>query len=328
MWRVVGRRALSLAPVLIAVSFLTFLLLSLLPGDPAVQILGPQNVSPEGLAQVREELGLDRPLPMRYLSWLGDTLSGDLGRSYQTRQRVTAAIAERLPITIELVGLAMLFSLVVAIPLGVLSAYRANTRLDAGITGATFGLLSLPNFMLALLLIFFFSVRWNIFPATGWTRLTTAGSWTDLNLARNLRGAVLPALSLGVANVAVFTRLLRTDMISTLQEEYVLVARAKGLPTWRILFLHALRPSSFSLMTVAGVQMGVLLSGTVVIEEIFALPGVGRLLFQSIVQRDLLIVQGVVLIVATGFVFVNFVVDILYSFLDPRIRVGGGRATA
>jgi peptide/nickel transport system permease protein len=319
--RLIGRKLLTLIPVVIAVSLLTFLLLSLLPGDPAVLALGSQSVSPESIAAVRADLGLDRPLIIRYLDWMGQALTGDLGRSYITRQEVTEAILDRLPVTLELMVLSLVISLGLAIPLGVFSAYRAGSRFDRVVTGATFGLLALPNFIFALLLILFLSVGLGWFPATGWNDLSDG-------LGENLRSAFLPALALAVTDIAVFTRLLRTDMISTLQEDHVTMARAKGLPTWRILFRHALRPSSFSLLTVAGLQVGTLLSATVIVETIFAVPGVGRLLFDAIQSRDLLMVQGVVLVLAVSFVLINFVVDLLYTFLDPRIRSGAARVRA
>lgn len=321
MARLIAKKLLTLIPVLLAVSLLTYLLLSLLPGDQAVLVLGGGAVSAESIAAVRAELGLDRPLPLRYLSWLGDAVQGDLGTSYITRQDVTEAVAARLPVTFELMALSLVMALVIAIPLGVFSAYRAGGRFDKTVTGATFGLLALPNFIFALVLIYVFSVALDLFPATGWTPLSEG-------LGANLRSAFLPALALSVANIAVFTRLLRTDMIATLQDDHVTLARAKGLPTWRILFRHALRPSSFSLLTVAGLQIGTLLSGAVIIETIFALPGVGRLLFDAINSRDLLMVQGVVLLLAVTFVVVNFVVDVLYTFLDPRIRSGAARVRA
>ncbi|CAA9236599.1 MAG: Dipeptide transport system permease protein DppB [uncultured Acidimicrobiales bacterium] len=213
---------------------------------------------------------------------------------------------------------AMLMSVMIAIPLGVLSAYRAGTRLDRGVTGATFGLLAVPNFMMALLLIYTLSVRYGLFPATGWTRLTA-------DPVQNLKSVFMPALALAISSMAVLTRLLRTDMIATLQEDHVMLARSKGLSTWRILFRHALRPSSFSLLTVGGLQIGALLGGAVIVEQIFALPGMGRLLLDSIFQRDLLIVQGVVLLIAVIYVLVNATVDVLYTFLDPRIRHGASR---
>jgi peptide/nickel transport system permease protein len=319
MGRMIRKKILHTIPILLAASFLTFLLLSLLPGDPAAQILGAQNTSPAALEAVREDLRLDDPLPVRYATWLGNALTGDLGRSYQTRQEVTTAIVDRLPVTLQLTIMAIGMSLLLAIPLGVLTAYRAGGAIDRGVTGATFGLLAIPNFMVALLLIFFFAVRFGWFPATGWTRFT-------VDPVENLQKAFMPALALAVGNVAVFTRLLRSDMIATLQEDHVMLARSKGLPTWRILFRHALRPSSFSLLTVAGLTIGNTLGGAVVVEEIFALPGVGRLLFQSILQRDLMIVQGVVLFITVTFVVVNAIVDILYTFLDPRIRQGAARA--
>jgi peptide/nickel transport system permease protein len=317
----IAKKLLSLIPVLLAVSFLTFMLISLLPGDPALSVLGPGNVSPENIAQVRSDLRLDDPLPARYISWLGDALQGDLGRSYRTRQDVSDAIIERLPVTVEIVVVALSMSLIIAIPLGVATAYRSGTTFDKTVTGATFGLLSIPNFMVAIVLIYVLAVEYRMFPATGWTPISES-------LGDNLRAVFMPAASLALANIAVFTRLLRTDMIATLQEDHVMLARSKGLPTWRILFRHALRPSSFSLLTVAGITLGSLLGGTVVIETIFALPGIGRLLVDSILQRDVLMVQGIVLFITFSFVMVNFIVDLLYTFLDPRIRQGGSKAHA
>lgn len=321
MGRLIGKKLLTLVPVLLAVSLLTFLLLSLLPGDPALLVLGGQAGSAESIAAVRADLGLDLSLPQRYLSWLWAGLQGDLGTSYITRQEVTGAILERLPVTFELMALSLVMALVIAVPLGVFSAYLVGGRFDKFVTGATFGLLALPNFIFALILIGVFSVGLGILPATGWSPLSDG-------VLENLRSAFLPALALSVGNIAVFTRLLRTDMIATLQEDHVTLARSKGLPTSRILFRHALRPSSFSLLTVAGLQVGTLLSGTVIIESIFALPGVGRLLFDAINSRDLLMVQGIVLLLAVIFVLVNFVVDVLYTFLDPRIRSGATRVRA
>jgi peptide/nickel transport system permease protein len=312
---VVARKALSLVPVLLAVSFLTFLMLNLLPGCLECQILGPDNMDPEAVAAVREDLRLDDPLPARYVAWLGDALTGDLGQSYYTRQDVTDAIVERLPVTLEIVVVSMAISLGLAIPLGMVTAYRAGGLFDRLVTGATFGMLAIPSFMMGLLLIYVFAVELGWFRATGWTRLTD-------DPVGNLRSVFLPALALAAANVAVFTRLLRTDMIATLQEDHVLLARSKGLPTWRILVRHALRPSSFSLLTVSALTVGTLLGGAVIVEQLFALPGIGRLLFDAIFQRDLMIVQGVVLVISAGFVVINGAVDILYILLDPRLRTG------
>jgi peptide/nickel transport system permease protein len=305
----------AVVATLVAVSFLTFLLTSLLPGDPAEQILGPQGITPEAVAKVRADLRLDDPLPVRYVAWIGDALQGDLGRSYRTGQPVTQAIGERLPVTLEIGGLAIVIALVGAIPLGMLSAYRAGGPLDRSITGASFALLAVPNFMMAILLILVFAVSFGLLPATGWVGMRE-------DLGANLKGALMPALALGIGELAVYTRLLRSDVIATLQEDYVALARAKGMPTFWILLRHALRPSSFSLLTVVGLQIGAIMSGSVVVETLFALPGVGRLLIDSIFQRDLVTVQGIALVVSVSYVVVNFAVDLLYSSLDPRIRRG------
>lgn len=317
--RTVLRKFVTLIPTVLLVSVLTFLLTSLLPGDPALQVLGAAEPTQEAIAAVRADLGLDKPLPIRYVNWLGDVVQGDFGRSYRTRQPVLEAIGERLPVTLEIGLVAMGLALLLSIPLGVLTGYKANTRLDKGITAASFGLLAIPNFMMALLLLYVFAVWLGVLPAVGWVRLTD-------DLFGNIKSVILPALSLSIGGLAVYTRLLRTDIIATLQEDYVAMAKAKGLPTWRILFRHALRPSSFSLLTLVGVQLGSIIGGAVIVEQFFALPGVGRLLYDSITQRDLIMVQGVVLFLALSTVIVNFIVDLTYSVLDPRIRRGSARS--
>jgi peptide/nickel transport system permease protein len=313
--RLLAAKAAMLLTVLLAVSFLSFLMLNLLPGCIECQILGPDNLDQEAVDKVRSELRLDDPLPVRYVAWLGDAVTGDLGQSYYTQQDVTDAVVQRLPVTVELVVVSMAMSLLVSIPLGMATAYRAGGLLDRVVTGITFGMLAIPGFMMALLLIYLFAVEWGWFPATGWTRLTD-------DVGENIRSVFMPALSLAMVNIAVFTRLLRTDMIATLQEDHVLLARSKGLPTWRILLRHALRPSSFSLLTVSALNVGNLLGGAVIIEQLFALPGIGRMLYDAIFQRDLMVVQGVVLVITAGFVVINVLVDILYAVLDPRLRTG------
>jgi peptide/nickel transport system permease protein len=313
---VVARKLLAVIPVLLAVSFLTFLMMDLLPGCVECQVLGPDAIDEQALEAVRADLRLDDPLPIRYVAWLGDAVTGDLGQSYFTRQQVTDAILERLPVTVEIVVVSMFLSLAISIPLGMASAYRAGGLFDRIVTGATFGLLAIPSFMMGLLLIYGFAVSWGVLPSTGWTPLTE-------DPVENLRSVLMPALALAIGQIAVFTRLLRTDMISTLQDDHVLLARAKGLSTVRILLRHALRPSSFSLLTVSGLTVGALLGGAVIVEQLFALPGIGRLLFDAIFQRDLMIVQGVVLVITVGFVLINTIVDILYAVLDPRLRTAG-----
>lgn len=319
--RAVTRRLVPLLLTLVAVSFLTFLLTSLLPGDPAVQILGPQGATPTAVAKVRSDLRLDDPLLVRYVHWVGDVSHGDLGRSYRTGQEVRTAIGERLPVTLEVGGLAIVLALVGAVPLGMLSAYRAGGAVDRVVTGTSFALLAVPSFMMAILLILVFAEQLGWLPATGWVRLSD-------DVVGNVKGAILPALSISIGELAVYTRLLRSDMIATLQEDYISLARAKGMPTPWILLRHALRPSSFSLLTVVGLQIGAIMSGSVLVETLFALPGVGRLLVDSIYQRDLVMVQGIALCVAVSYVVVNVAVDIVYSYLDPRIRRGRSAARA
>lgn len=316
------RRLPAMLATLLVVSFLTFLLTSLLPGDPALEILGPEGAGhPAQVARVHHDLRLDEPLPQRYVGWLGDVATGDLGRSYRTGQPVLEAIRERLPVTLEIGTLAIVIALSVAIPLGTWSAFRAGARADRIITGGTFGLLAVPNFMVAIMLILVFAVTLGWLPATGWVRFTA-------DPLDNLRHAILPALSLAAGELAVYTRLLRADMITTLQQDSITMARAKGIPTRRILFRHALRPSSFSLLTVVGLQVATILGGAVIVETLFALPGIGRLLVDSILQRDLIMVQGVTLVIAAAFVVINFIVDLLYTVLDPRIRHGRAAAAA
>ena len=315
--KTVLRKIGTLVLVMLAVSLLSFGMIAALQStaDPAVVVLGAQSADPEAVAAVRAQMNLDKPLVEQYWMWQTDVLKGDLGRSYIRNQDVGEAILERLPITLQLGGMALFFALLLAIPVGVFSAYRSNTVPDKTITAATFGLISVPTFVMGILLIYVFAVELRWLPATGWVPFTK-------DPVGNLKSALLPALSLAAAEFAVYSRLLRTDMISTLQQDFVTMAKAKGMPTWRILLRHALRPSSFSLLTVVGLQVGGLIGGAVIIEELFAINGVGRLLYASITQRDLIMVQGLVLFLAASYVIINFAVDIMYSILDPRIRHG------
>ena len=312
--RVVLRKLLTLVPTVLLVSFLTYVLVDLLPGDAATLLAGT-DPRQETIEAIRADLNLNDPLLVRYVKWLGDVAQGDFGRSYYSNQPVLEAIGDRVPVTLEIGLIAMTFGLLFSIPLGVISAYKANGAIDRTITTLSFGVLAIPNFVMALLLVYLFAVKLKLVPVVGWVNFTD-------NAGENLRRVILPALSLSIGQLAVYTRLLRTDMIATLQEDFVSMAKAKGLPTWRILTRHALRPSSFSLLTIAGLQVGGLIGGAVIVENFFALPGVGRLLLQSIGNRDLLMVQGVVLFIGLSTVIANFVVDIAYSILDPRIRRG------
>jgi peptide/nickel transport system permease protein len=314
MLNFVVRRLLAILPVLLAVSLLTFLIASLLPGDLAYVILGDQ-ATPENVAALRRDMGLDQPLWWRYLSWLGHVLQGDLGRSFRTGQTVLQAVSERIPVSLELMLMAEFIGLLIGVPLAIACAARAGDAFDRFMTGGAFAMLSMPSFLLAILLIYLFAVELHWLPATGYV------PFTEAPLA-NLRFFVLPALTLALAEWPGIMRVLRSDMIATLQEDYIALAKAKGLKPSRILFVHALKPSSLTLVTVTGINIGRLLGGTLIVESIFALPGIGRLLVGAIYTRDLVILQGVVLLVACGFVLVNFIVDMLYAVLDPRIRHG------
>ena len=310
----VAQRLLYLVPVLLAVSLLTFLIASLLPGDLAYTILGDQ-ATPEKVAALRHDMGLDQPIWWRYLSWLGNVLQGDFGRSFRTGQTVLQAVAERLPVSLELMLLAQLGALTIGIPLAIACAVRSGSAFDRFMTGSAFSMLSVPAFLSAILLIYLFAVELRWLPATGYIPFHE-------DPVGNLRCFLLPALTLALGEWPVLMRVLRSDMIATLQEDYIAMARAKGLKPSRILLVHALKPSSLTLVTVTGINIGRLIGGTVIVESIFALPGIGRLLLSAIFTRDLIILQGVVLIVALGYVLINFVVDLLYAVLDPRIRHG------
>jgi peptide/nickel transport system permease protein len=310
----VARRLLYLLPVLVAVSLLTFLIASLLPGDLAYVILGDQ-ATPEKVEALRHDLGLDQPIWWRYISWLGHVLQGDFGRSFRTGQTVLQAVSERLPVSLELMFLAEIVGLAIGVPLAIACAVRAGSAFDRFMTGSAFGMLSVPTFLSAILLIYLFAVQLHWLPATGYVTF-------EEDAIGNLRFFVLPALTLALAEWPGIMRVLRSDMIATLQEDYITLAKAKGLTSSRILFVHALKPSSLTLITITGINIGRLIGGALIVETIFALPGIGRLLVGAIGTRDLIILQGVVLVVAGGFVLMNFIVDMLYAVLDPRIRHG------
>src|SRR5580704_9087591 len=310
----VARKLLYLVPVLVAVSLLTFLIASLLPGDLAYVILGDQ-ATPEKVAALRHDMGLDEPVWWRYISWLGHVLQGDFGRSFRTGQTVLQAVGERLPVSIELMLFAEIIGLAIGVPLAIACAVRSGGAFDRFMTGSAFGMLSVPTFLSAILLIYLFAVQLRWLPATGYVPFAE-------DPIGNLRCFVLPALTLALGEWPVLMRVLRSDMIATLQEDYIQMAKAKGLKPWRILLVHALKPSSLTLVTVTGINIGRLIGGALIVETIFALPGLGRLLVGAIYARDFIILQGVVLFVAVGFVIVNFIVDMLYAVLDPRIRHG------
>jgi peptide/nickel transport system permease protein len=317
MTRLLLARLVRLAATLLAVSFITFMMVKLLPGDPVNTLLPPDAPrTPEIVAQIRSELGLDDPVWQQYLDWLGSALTGDLGTSYVTDQPVSEIIKDRLPVTLELAVMATMIALIFAIPIGILGAYREGKMIDKTTSAVVSVALSIPNFIVGIFLIWLFTVQFRLFPSTGWSRITDKGPW------ENFRTAFLPSLALALAPLAIYSRLLRSDMIGVLQEDYVLSARAKGLKNSYILFRHALRPSSMSLMTVIGLTFGALLGGTVVIELLFALPGLGSRLISAINQRDIIVIQGITVFIAAMYVIINTVVDLLYLVVDPRIRKG------
>ncbi len=316
MLKLILSRLVRMAATLLAVSALTFFMVQLLPGDPVDLKIPPEAQNDQvRVAEIREELGLNRPVIVQYASWLGDITTGDLGNSYITDQPVINIMRERLPITLELAAVAIIFAVVLAIPLGVLSAYKQGRAPDKFISAGLQIGLSIPNFVVGVFVIWLFAERLGWFPATGWTRLTDS-------VTGNIRGVILPAFSLALIDLAVFSRLVRSDMISTLEENYVLSAKAKGMSDGYILFRHALRPSSLSLVTIVALNLGGLIGGTVVIEQLFAMGGIGRQLIDSILRRDYIVIQGITVFIATVYVVLNTMVDFVYLAIDPRIRAG------
>jgi peptide/nickel transport system permease protein len=307
------RRLLLLIPVLFVVTFVSFYLINLLPGDPAVVVLG-SGATQQAIVKERAALGLNEGIVPRYGKYLENLVQGDLGQSSTTHEPVTTELAQRLPITIELLVLSQIIAFAVSVPLAMFAARRPNSLLDRITTGASFAVLAIPAFMLGVLLVYLFAVKAHLFPATGYTRLTD-------NLGQNLRSMVLPSLTLALGSIAVYSRVLRSDLIATLQQDFITMARAKGLSQRTVMLRHALRPSSFTLLTVAGLNIGTLISGALIVEVVFALPGLGTLTVTAIEQRDYLTVQGVVVVAAVGFVLINFLVDLLYGVADPRARV-------
>jgi peptide/nickel transport system permease protein len=317
--RAIAVRLAKLLGVVLIVSFLTFSLTKMLPGNPVQQILQSEYTNEELREAVERDLNLDKPFFEQYGSYIWGVVSeGDLGKSYQQGTPTTESLANALPATLQLMIMAQVLSIIISVPLALYSAYRANSRVDKLITTGTFGMISVPGFALAPFLVFIFALQLGWFPAINYDRITGPDG-----LGANLKSVALPVLVLSTGLTAVYTRLLRSDLIATLQEDFVLMARSKGLPTWHILLRHALRPSSFTLLTVFGINFGTLIGGTIIVERFFTIPGVGGLAVEAIPRREYLVLQGVVLLVATAFVVVNFLVDLLYSVLDPRIRRAG-----
>ncbi|MEU6378979.1 ABC transporter permease [Streptomyces sp. NPDC046909] len=308
----IARKAGRGVLVMLLVTFALVVLMASAPGSVAEVILG-ENATPKNVAALDSQLGLDKPVVEQYADWLAHAVRGDLGTSPLTGQPVGGAIADRIPVTLELTVLAVLISLVLAVLFAVLCAARPGSLLDRALTAVSSVFLSVPAFIAGPVLIYFLSVRLGWFPVMGWTPV-------EEGLGANLRSALLPALSIAMVEVAAFHRLLRTDLITTLGEDFVDAARARGMSGTYVMFRHAFRPSSLSLVTMVGLSLGRLVGATAVAESLFSLPGLGQLLITSIGTRDVIMVQGMVAFTGVVCVAVNTLADIGYGVVDPRVR--------
>jgi peptide/nickel transport system permease protein len=310
--RYIVERLIAMLPVLLLVSVLVFSRVLLLPGDAATQLLGDQ-ATPELMARTRANLGLDRPVPERYLLWLGHAVTGDLGRSLRTQQPVSEAVLGRMPATLQLTFLSLVVALVIGIPLGLIAAIHAGTPVDLASTVLMLGGTAMPSFWLGILLVLLFSLGLRILPSSGWVPLVD-------DPGASLLHSVLPSVTLGLWTGTAVARQTRGSLIQVLAQDFVRTARSKGLPEQRVLLGHALKNGLLPIVTVLGLQLGNLLAGAVVVETIFAIPGIGRLMIDSIFARDFLTVQGCALLIALAVLAANLLTDISYAYLDPRIR--------
>jgi peptide/nickel transport system permease protein len=308
----IARRTAILVVSMLVASVVVFLFMAVLPGDPAQVALGV-NATPELLAKTRHEFGIDRPLLTQYLDWMGGIFSGDFGRSYVTGEPIGPQLADRLGVTLWLVGAGMLVALVLAIPFGTFAAVRRRKASGTAVSGLSQLGIAVPAFLAGILLVQVFAVQLRWLPSGGWTP-------PNQDPGEFLRGLILPALSLGLVQGAVLTRYVRSSVLDTLGQDYLRTARSKGLRPYPALLRHGLRNAAIPVVTVLGLQLATLLIGAVVVERVFVLPGLGSMLLDSVASRDLLSVQGIVLVLVAGVLLVNFAVDILYTVLDPRLR--------
>ncbi len=308
------RKLVRLLVVLFVVTFITFISVRWLPGDPIVIKTGGGATKAQ-VEVIRNYYGLNKPVLTQYWVWLGRAVTGDLGESLVNPIKVTTYLKHTLPVSLLLMFWAQFLALTLAIPLGIFTAYRAGSNTDRAVNTVSFGLLSIPEYVYAPLLVILFAVKFHVFRAVSEVYVAP---WDSPY--RHFKNFFLPAATLALVQIPVYMRLLRTDMVATLQMDYITMARAKGLSTLRILFRHALRPSCFSLLTVAAVNIGALIGGSFVVENFFELNGIGKTTIVAVLDSDYTVVQGVVLVVAVGFVISNFLVDMSYSLLDPRIR--------
>jgi peptide/nickel transport system permease protein len=314
MRRYLLARVALLIPVLIGVSIVTFSLIRLVPGDPVAVVLGPDvRTTPEQVAAIRAAFGLDEPAPVQYLRWMGHVVSGDLGTSFRTGRSLTQELALRLPVTVELTALAAILGLIPALLVGTLAAVRRNSTADHVASLVTLAGLSMPGFLLATLLVLVFSLMLRWLPPIGYVEL-------NRDPIGNLKTMLLPALALGLPFAGIMMRITRSSILEVLGQDYVRVARAKGLRSTSVLSGHVLRNAAIPIITVAGIQVARLLGGAVIVETIFGLPGIGRYVYEAISMRDYPVIQGVTLVVALAFVLVSLAVDVLYAVVDPRLR--------
>lgn len=308
------KRLLSLIPVLFIVSIVVFLLVHITPGDPASVILGPE-ANPEDVAKLREELGLNRPILEQYIDWIGDIIQGDFGTSLFMKQPVLTAFVEHLGPTLSLAVLAETFAILIAIPLGILSAKYRGTFFDQIFMGVSLVGISVPSFLLGLFLILLFGVEFRIFPVAGYKPLSEG-------FGEHIRYLIMPALALGLMQAALIARMTRSSMLDVLSSNYIKTARAKGVKEFMITFKHSLRNAFIPILTIIGQTFGSLVAGAAVVETVFNIPGIGQLIVNSVKRRDFEVIQGAVLLISISYVLINLIIDLLYGFVDPRLRVG------
>jgi len=312
MQRYIMRRLIATVPVLAVVAVLTFTLLRLAPGDPAVVIAGPE-ATPEHIAAIRVKLGLDAPLPVQFWLWLTLVLQGDLGRSILSGHSVSATIAQRLEPTVALGLFAELIAISLAVPLGVIAAWKANTWVDRLIMMLSVLGFAVPSFWLGFNLMWLFALNWRLLPPVGYQPLSEG-------IGPFLQHLLLPAVTVGITAAALITRMTRATVLEVLREDYIRTARAKGLREWVVLAGHALKNAANPILTIIGISFAGVLTGVVVTENVFGIPGIGRLFADALARRDYAIVQGTILLTAAIYVFINLAVDLMYVYFDPRIR--------
>jgi peptide/nickel transport system permease protein len=309
-----GARILQIVPTMILVSVLVFCLQQLMPGDPALVLAGEERGDPKVLAQIREELWLDRSLPVQYVHWVSNVVQGDLGYSWRTRQKVSQLIAQKLPVTAQLGVMAFVIAVLIGVPAGVVAAVRRNGPLDYVANAIGLAGLSTPNFWLGIMLILLVSVDLGWLPPSGYVPLTE-------NVRQSLATTIMPAFVLGNAIAAILMRHTRSAMLSVLDQDYVRTARAKGLSRTRVILRHALRNALIPVVTLGALELGTLLSGAVLTEQVFSIPGFGKMVVDAVFNRDYPVVQGVVLVTALLFILLNLLADILYVLINPRLRL-------